>query len=190
MKYLWLMVMTAMLVLISGCEMPNDVKIDEDENARDNKTKDSLFSKKDPRYIISFHEIIKYPRASDIERPIITMDNKKIYININQFVHSSDIMDASLISLPNDENYFNLRLRFSRAGAIKWHSMALNFKGQEMAMLLDGSYLMSLVAQPLEDEDDEWVIVRGPFDRVTARGIAKNAARNYEIFTPDPSRLF
>lgn len=187
MKHLLLICGAAALALLCGCD---SLKTDENEDDFDNKGGSSVFDQKQPRYVISFHEIIKYPRASDIERPIDTLDGKKIYININQFVHSSDIMDARLIKLPNNENYYNLRLKFSRSGAIRWHSMAINFRGREVAMLLDGHYLASLIAQPLEDDEDEWVVIRGPFDAVTARGIRRNAARNYNIYTPDPNRLF
>ncbi len=186
MKHLLLIFGAAVLAFLCGCD---SLKIDESEEAFDNKASSSIFDKK-PKYVISFHEIIKYPRASDIERPIDTLDGKKVYININQFVHSSDIMDARLIKLPNNKDYYNLRLRFSRSGAIRWHSMAINFKGREVAMLLDGNYLTSLIAQPLEDDEDEWVVIRGPFDAVTARGIMHNAARNYGIYNPDPDKLF
>jgi preprotein translocase subunit SecD len=190
MKHLLLIFGAAALAFLCGCD---SLKVDENEEDFDNKgdkANSSIFSKKEPRYVISFHEIIKYPRASDIEKPINTLDGKKVYININQFVHSSDIMDARLIKLPNNENYYNIRLKFSSSGALRWHSMAINFKGREVAMLLDGQYLTSLIAQPLEDDEDEWVVIRGPFDSVTARGIQRNAARNFSIFTPDPNRLF
>lgn len=187
MKHLMMAFGLVTLALLCGCD---NLKVDENEEGFDNKSSSSIFNRSQPKFVLSFHEIIKYPRASDIEKPVDALDGKKIYININQFVHSSDIMDARLIKLPNNENYYNLRLRFSRSGAIRWHSMAINFKGREVAMLLDGHYLTSLIAQPLEDDEDEWVIIRGPFDAVTARGIMRNASKNYEIYNPDPSRLF
>ncbi len=186
MKYLLMLIGAVLFTCMCGCEK---LKI-ENEDEVDNKEKTSFFDAKKPKYVISFHEIIKYPRASDIEKPINTLDGKKVYININQFVHSSDIMDANLIKLPNNDDYFNIRLRFSRSGTIRWHAMAIQFKGREVAMLLDGEYLTSLIPDPMADEDDEWVIVRGPFDAVTAKGIARYASKNYAIYNPDPSRLF
>ncbi len=159
------------MFLLSGCELMDSI----------NQT---------PKYIISFHEIIKYPRASEIERPIMTLDHKKIYININQFVHSSDIADARLVEIPGTTDYFKIRLKMSRGGVARWHAMSLNFRGREIAMLLDGLYLVSMEAERFKDEDDEWVLLDGTFDTVTANGIVKNAPINYKIYNPDPSRIF
>lgn len=157
--------------MLSGCEMMD-------------------FFNRTPKYVISFHEIVKYPRASDIEKPIMTLDNKKIYINFNQFVHSSDISDARLVEIPGNPDYFNIRLKMSSYGSARWHAMSINFKGREVAMLLDGIYLMSLEAERFEDDEDEWILLTGPFDAVTAKGIVKNAPLNYEIYNPDPNRIF
>lgn len=171
MRYFGMFFVVVSMFLISGCELLDSL----------NQT---------PKYVISFHEIIKYPRASEIERPITTLDNKKIYININQFVHSSDIADARLVEIPGTTDYFRIRLKMSRAGIARWHGMSINFKGREVAMLLDGVYLLSMEAELFKDDEDEWVLLDGPFDAVTANGIVKNAPINDKIYNPDPSRIF
>lgn len=161
----------ATMFLLSGCELMDSMN-------------------KPPKYVISFHEIIKYPRASEIERPITTLDNKKIYININQFVHSSDIADARLVEIPGTTDYFRIRLRMSSSGVARWHAMSINFRGREIAMMLDGVFLISMEAERFKDDEDEWVLLNGPFDAVTANGIVKNAPINYKIYNPDPNRIF
>jgi hypothetical protein len=146
--------------------------------------------KKEVKYVLTVHKFVKYPRANNLEQEITTFDGRKLWINTNFFIHSNHIMDVKLIPRDGKKDFYDLELKLDRKGAMKWLQMTLHFRGQPMAVLIDGMYYRTFVPEKLTTEDDEWVLLEGPFDAVTAKGIKKYAKINYNIFNPDPNALF
>jgi len=59
--------------------------------------------------------------------------------------------------------------------------LSLNFRGQKMALLVDGVYYRKIAPRVIRGEG-MFVVLRGPFDTVTATGIQKNSKPNYNHY--------
>jgi hypothetical protein len=170
-KRKFLMLAAAALVMFSfGCE-----------------TLDEAFKppkQKENRYVLSLHQIVKYPRAKNLEQEITTLDGRTFWINMNQFFHSRHIEDVKLIPRKGEEDFYDIALKLDYNGILKWIQLTMQFKDQKMALMIDGHFYKFYVPDHLADADDEWVMLTGPFDKVTADGIKKFAKNNYVFFNP------
>ena len=154
-------------LFLVGCEM-----LEESEGAR--KT----------RYVLSLHEVIKYPRSKDLERKVISFSGKEYWINGNQFFHSRHIEKVELIPSKTRKGYYDLSLKLDYSGRIKWVQVSMHFQHKKMALLVDGHFYALYTPDHLVDEKDKWVVLTGPFDKITANGIKKYARKNYVFFNP------
>jgi len=141
------------------------------------------------KYVLSFHEVIKYPRSHDSERKVVSFDGKEYWINANQFFHSRHVEQAKLIPSPDREGYYDLSLKIDYSGAIKWVQVSMNFQHKKMALLIDGYFYTLYTPDCLTSEDDKWILLKGPFDPITAKGIVKYARKNYIFFNPRKAGL-
>ncbi|QSH42465.1 hypothetical protein P0136_02625 [Lentisphaerota bacterium ZTH] len=184
-KLLMLCLMAFLTAAFCGCEAVDLTW----EEILGTKTKQNEFGHQ-PKYVISLHQIVDYPRAREIEKRITTFDGKEIFININQFFSSSDIVDAKLVPVEGKKHFYNILMKLKHGGRLKWITLTMNFKHERLALFVDGVFYAYYKPQRLISEDDSWVLLKIDFDEVTARGIQKNARKNYEFFHPSPSRLF
>ena len=185
-----------MLVILAvfaaaGCESLNLTWDEVLGRKSDPATSDGKSSDKyEPKYAMTFHEVVEYPRAESIEKEIVTFDGKKLYINSNFFVSSREIIRAKMIERKDQKDFYDLTVNLSRRGKMRWMNMVVNFRHSEIAIMLDGSYYKSFTPEVITDEDTEWVIIPGPFDPVTAKGIVKYAEKNYDYYNPDSRKSF
>ncbi len=146
---------------------------------------DAMKEKRKARYVLSLHEIIKYPRSKDLERKVTSFDGQEFWINTNQFFHSRHIEKIELIPSKEKEGFYDLNLKLDYNGTLKWMQLSLAFRNKKMALLVDGFFYKLYVPDQLAHEEDEWVVLTGPFDKVTATGIKKYAKKNYLFFNPN-----
>ena len=137
-----------------------------------------------PRYQISLHSIIKYPRGNRIEEEVETFKGEKVTINANSFIDSSKILDAELIPLEDDPGYFDISLKLNDTGVKQWFQLVLDYRDDPVAIIIDGAYFGRFRPDGGHTEDDQWVTLKGPFNEVIARGIVKYAKRNYRHYHP------
>ncbi len=168
---LLLLSVTIFTLFIVGCETLEDI------------LKPS--KKKDTRYVLSLHQVIKYPRAKNLEREISTFDGRTFWINTNQFFHSRHIEKVKLIPRKGQKDFYDIALKLDANGIVKWVQLSMQFRNSKLALLIDGHFYEFYVPDQLVDENDEWVLLTGPFDKVTAGGIKKYARKNYLFFNPD-----
>jgi len=176
---------------VAGCESLNlswDDILGRDKNG--NTTAESATGKYEPKYAMTFHQVVEYPRAESIEKEVVTFDGKKLYINSNFFVSSREVIRAKMIERKDQKDFYDLSLNLSRRGKMRWMNMVVNFRNSEIAIMLDGMYYRSFTPEVITDEDTEWVLVPGPFDPVTAKGIVKYAEKNYDYYNPDSRKSF
>ena len=95
-----------------------------------------------------------------------------------------------MIERKDQKDFYDLTVNLSRRGKMRWMNMVVNFRHSEIAIMLDGSYYKSFTPEVITDEDTEWVIIPGPFDPVTAKGIVKYAEKNYDYYNPDSRKSF
>lgn len=174
-----------LLLVLSGCEQFKEAWADAtDPNAS------SWGKKYEPKYVMALFQIVKYPRAGELESEITTFDGEKIWINTNQFFSSKHVKEIKLLPRADRPDTYDIALNLDDRGCRIWTILANEFRGKEILMMLDGYYQCRFSPQPLSSEEATWVVIQHPFDEVTARGLEKYAKENYEHFNPSPTRLF
>ena len=136
-----------------------------------------------PDYVISIHDVVKYPRSETLEQEVTTFDGKRVYINTNSLIHSRNISKIELMPNQKDPQFCDLKLSLDRRGKMLWGNLATDRKGQNVALIVDG-VLYRIFKPAQRGEEADAVIMTGPFDRNTAYNLAKNSEKNYGIFNP------
>ncbi|OQA84635.1 MAG: hypothetical protein BWY31_02317 [Lentisphaerae bacterium ADurb.Bin242] len=140
-------------------------------------------SDKTPRYVITIHDIVKYKRADILEMDVDSFFGGTVCINKNARLHSRDIMKVELVPRPNNREFFDLKLTLSPRGQKIWSTFAIsNADSDKLAFLIDGMYYRSFTPVFLTEPEVKDVVLQGPFDPATAKGITINAERNYKIY--------
>ena len=158
------------VLFMSGCEILEESMQDDEKNK--------------PKYILSLHEIVKYPRSNDLERKVVAFDGTEYWVNSNQFFHSRHIEAVKLIPSKTRKGYYDLLLKIDYSGIVKWIQLSMHFRHKKLALLIDGQFYSVYTPDQLADENDKWVLLTGPFDKITATGIQKYAHKNYVKFNP------
>ncbi|MBS1453376.1 hypothetical protein FYJ85_06715 [Victivallaceae bacterium BBE-744-WT-12] len=142
------------------------------------------------KYVVHLNAIVKYPRAGELEREINTFDGKTIWINTNQLFSSKNIRDAKAVARPGNPEIFDLQFKVDRFGKLQWQLLSGNHNDEPVALVVDGVYFASFYPEPADDDASSWVTLRVGINPVTARGIARNAKKNYTNLNPDTSSWF
>lgn len=140
---------------------------------------------KEPRYVITVHEIIKYRRGdSMLEHDIVSFFGEDVCINKNPLLHSRDIMKVEKVPHPGNSDFFDLRLTLSPRGQKLWSAFSVmtRMEGKRLGVVIDGMFYRYFKPAILEDEKQNLVFMEGPFDPATANGLVNNGERNYKIF--------
>lgn len=141
---------------------------------------------KDPEYVLSIHRIVRYRRGEDLEREIDTFSGGVVCVNVNSFLHSRNIKKIDLGARPNDPGFYDLVLHLDRRGQMLWSSVAIQYKGEKMGVVIDGVFyraFMPSIPNPNDIDEktgDVTVLVEGPFDQATANSLAKHSEKNYK----------
>ena len=180
MKKLFLCMLSAALVIAAGCDTMKVL-----ENTE-------LFNENNlvqtPEYVLSFHEVVKYPKAEMLEREMETLKGESIYININSYLHSRIIKKVDLVPIKGATGAYDLSITLDKRGKMLWGNLSLQFKKQKVAMLVDGIVYRTFVPEPMPmdplapEEPEAVVLIRGPFDANTAGNIVKHSETNYKSF--------
>ena len=143
--------------------------------------KDKL--KKGVHYRLSVHEIVKYPRATKLERALPTMDGKKkVWVNMNYFLDSRNIKDIKLIDLKENSGQYDFSLELDEQGVYRWLQLSNGFFQTPLALVCDGKILKIFTINEHSTEESLWVTLEGPFDFVNAKLIKKYAVHNYKFY--------
>ena len=134
-----------------------------------------------PKTVMSVHKIVKYPRALDLEKEIIAFSGRKVWINKNPFLHSRHIQDIQLIPCEGRPNYFNLRLKLDRSGKIMWIALCEQTRINEFGVVVDGIYYRLFKPERIFSEESDWVVLNGPYDKISANSLKDNAKNNYKL---------
>jgi len=166
-------------VLIGGCEFEKWAS--EEKGAED---KDDG----QPHYVITINEMVKYPRAEQLEREIPTFDGRTIWVNTNPYLHSRNIESIELIPAPDQKGFYHLKCKLNRRGKMLWMQLSAQFANRQVAFLVDGVFYRAFTPQPIQNEESMEIIIEGPFDVYTAKTLQRFAPINYKIFVPDEDK--
>lgn len=186
-RYLSYFLIVATLA-ITGCESL-DLSWDEILGKSKSSENSNNNGKYEPKYVLTFHLIVQYPRAEEIEKMITTFDGRKLWINTNFLAHTRDIKQVKLIERKDKKDFYDLALQLDNRGKMKWIQLTAHSNNSEIAVLVDGMFYREFTPEVITDEDVEWIVIPGPFDPVTAKGIVKYAQKNHEFYNPDINRI-
>ena len=185
-KFLSLFVFAAVLLCAPGCELINEAMDPENAPGIDDPTSDEY----EPRFVVGIFSIVKYPRATKLERELATNTGESIWINSNQNFSSKHLKEAKVVPRPGNPDICDLKFKFDRPGRSQWEVLAGNHRGEEVVLVVDGRYMAHFIPEPPDENNRSWVTVRVGIDPYTARGIAKFAKKNYLHYNPDSSSFF
>ena len=170
----------AMIGLLASCDTLTTL-----ENMGNNDFLNASTMTDNPEYVLSIHQIISYPRGLDIEREVTTFSGGKLIVNSHSEIHSRNFTKIEMIPNPKDPYTCDLKITLDRRGKMLWGQLALTYRGEQLALIVDG-IMYRLFSPRMLAEDADSIIIDGPFDRNTAANIAKHSENNYKIFTPNP----
>ena len=185
-KFLSLFVFAAVLLCAPGCELINEAMDPENAPGIDDPTSDEY----EPRFVVGIFSIVKYPRATKLERELATNTGESIWINSNQNFSSKHLKEAKVVPRPGNPDICDLKFKFDRPGRMQWEILAGNHRGEEVVLVVDGRYMAQFIPEPPDENNRNWVTVRVGIDPYTARGIAKFARKNYVHYNPDSASFF
>lgn len=163
----------SLLGLLCSCELMDSISESAKESEKPEETAE---------YVISVHEIIKYPKATMLEKEIPSFGGTTVWVNTNPFLHSRNIMKVDIVEERDKPGFFDLKLTLDRRGRMMWTNLAVNFKGEKLACVIDGVFYRSFSPEQLDDDLDTEVMIQGPFDKATAMAIQKFSEKDYQIF--------
>jgi len=136
-------------------------------------------------YVVSVHEIVKYPRAQSLEMNIPSFSGTPVCINTNYFLHSKHITAIEIVEEKDKPGFYDLILSLDRRGRMLWSALSVNFRNTQMAFVIDGVYYRSFSPEQLGSDEDVSVKIKGPFDLATAEGLKRNSEKNHKLFNDD-----
>ena len=183
-KFIFMAALICAASLFSGCEIFREA-LQESYSSEDPNSEDY-----DTKFNIGVFEIVKYPRASVLEKEITTPDGGTLCINTNALFSSKRIRQARAIPRPGNPEIYDLEFRIDRMGKTQWMMLHGTARGEEVVMMVDNRLAGIFIPEALDDGSRDWITVRVGVDAYTARGIVKFAQRNYEYYNPDASSWF
>ena len=143
-------------------------------------------TKKEPAYVLTINEIVKYPRTDEIEKEVLTFSCKTIYVNTNAFLHSRNVQEIEIIPSAQKKGCYDLELKLDYHGKNVWTQLSVNHAYTQLAFLIDGVFYRTIMPDRISTEEEDVVYLKGPFDPVTAKALKDNAPSNYKYFNGEP----
>ncbi len=174
------------LAAFTGCEEFKEAIKEGSDYGNDNPNSENY----EPRFVLGVFTIVEYPRASQVERQIESLDGRKIWINTNQSFSSKNMSNARIIARPGDPDVCDLQIKLDRLGKTQWEVLAGHYRDTPVVLAVDGRYLAKFIPEWPDENDQvsDWVTLRVGIDTYTAKGIAKYAKKNYYYYNPDSSK--
>ena len=174
------------LFCCSGCEILEEALEGSNNWGTDNPNSEDYR----PRFVVGIFSIVRYPRATDLERPVQDLDGREIYINANQNFSSKNLRDAQIVVRPGNPELCDLKIKLDRRGIVQWQLLAGRHRDEQVAFVVDGKLLARFIPEIPEEENSQWVFLRVGIDHFHAKNIVKYARKNYIFYNPDSSNFF
>jgi hypothetical protein len=169
------MYVAMLFILTTGCETLKELELDD--------FKDTEEISRKPRYVVTINQIVRYPRSKAIEKKIITFSGRSVWININPFLHSRHIQEIKLKPNKRKPEFYDLLLKLDRSGKIMWIALTEECKTNTFGVIVDGVFYRKFEPVKMKTDESDWVIMKGPFDAITAKKIQEYAKKNYKLLT-------
>ena len=185
-KLLRLLTASALLCCICGCDIIMEAMDAENAVNADDPTSDSF----QPRFVVGVFSIVDYPRATSLEKELVTASGESIWINSNQSFSSKNLKKVRVVARPGNPDVCDLQFQLDRSGLLQWEMLAGRFREEPMAFVVDGRCESLFYPELPPDDGSDWVTLRVGVNPHTAKGIAKYAEKNYVHYNPDTASWF
>lgn len=168
----WISAMVLMVLgLLCGCETADIEKLFNGDVP------------KEAKFVISFHDVVKYPRGNaSVEQVLALPDNKTVIINTIPFMSSRHIIEIAAQPVPGREGFYRLFLKPDQHGRTMWIQLSAQFRHRPAVILIDGNYYADFVPTKVGDGSESWIELPVDFDAVMAKYLVKYANDNYRFF--------
>ncbi len=183
-KFALLAVLMSGMIFFCGCEIFKEA-LSESYTSEDPSSDDY-----DTRFNIGIFQVVKYPRATMLEREVDTGNGETVCVNTNALFSSKRIRKARAIPRPGNPDVYDLEFQLDRMGKTQWMMLHGTSRGEEVVMMVDDRFAGAFLPESLNDGRKDWVTLRVGVDAYTARGIVKFATKNYEFYNPDAASWF
>lgn len=183
-KFIFSALLTAALFLGGGCEIFQEAL--SDSYSSDDPTSEDYSTK----FNLGIFQVVKYPRATVLEKEVDMGDGKTVCVNTNALFSSKRIRKARAIPRPGNPDIYDLEFQIDRMGKTQWMMLHGTSRGDEVVMMVDDRFAGVFIPESLDDGRRDWVTLRVGVDAYTAKGIVKFAQRNYEYYNPEASSWF
>lgn len=144
---------------------------------------------KEAKFMMSFHNEVKYPRGnSNIEQMVQMQDGSTRIVNVLPFMSSRNIVEISARPIPGKDGYYRLSLKPDQRGRTMWIQLSAQFRHTPAVLLIDGVYYADVQPTKISDGSEEWVELPVDFDSVMAHYLVKYANDNYRFFNDGASK--
>lgn len=135
------------------------------------------------KFMLSFHDEVKYPRGnSNVEQALQMPDGSTIIINILPFMSSRNIVEIAARPVPGKDGFYRLFLKPDQRGRTMWIQLSAQFRHRPAVILIDGSYYADFMPTKITDGSETWIELPVDFDAVMAGYLVKYANDNYRFF--------
>lgn len=174
----------ALLLPLCGCDifreaLEGDFERSDDPNSEEYRA----------RYVVGVFSIVQYPRAAELEKPVIDLNGKEIYINTNSNFSSKHLKAAKVKLRPGNPEICDLEFKLDRFGKVQWQTLSGINRDSPVALVVDGRLVAKFIPE-YRETDGDWVSLRVGVDPLLAKGIVKYAPKNYAFYNPDSSNWF
>ena len=183
-RFLFLAALVCTATMFCGCELFREALeqsyASEDPDSDDYETK----------FNIGVFEIVKYPRATVLEKEITMPDGTPLCINTNALFSSKRILQARATPRPGNPDVYDLEFRIDRMGKTQWMVLHGSTRQSEVVLIVDDRCVGTFVPEDFSNGKNDWVKLQIGVDAYTAKGIVKFARKNYEYYNPEAKNFF
>ena len=183
-KFIFLAALLTGMTLFSGCEIFREA-LSESYTSEDPDSEDY-----DTKFNVGIFQIVRYPRATMLEREISIPGGQTICINTNALFGSNRIRQARAIPRLGNPDVYDLEFCIDRMGKTQWMLLCGSNRNTPVVMMVDDRYAGTFVPSEYSDGREEWVKLQIGVDAYTARGIVRFAKKNYEYYNPEAKNWF
>ena len=136
----------------------------------------------EPKWTFTVNEIVRYPRASMLEKEVPSFDGRTVWVQKHYGLSSRNVKGIELIPVEDKPGYYNLKLQLDQRGSRASTVLSNKMTNTTVGALVDNMFYRVVEVGKPTGKDDEFVVLKGPFDEIVAQKLKKYAEPNYKLF--------
>ena len=136
----------------------------------------------EPKWTFTVNEVVRYPRASMLEKEVPSFDGRTVWVQKHYPLSSRNVKEIELIPVEDKPGYYNLKLQVDQRGSRASTVLSNKMTGVTKGVLIDNMFYRVVEVGKPSGKDDEFVVLKGPFDETIAQKLKNYAVPNYKLF--------